>query len=89
MQEPKYVLSSGTKIRTHEALQPTTGMIIKQEYLDRRRPDAAGVLGGFVPGHGGDIYWVRHEDDKTVAVYGWMEFELVEADDGQRDSSNT
>lgn len=78
MEQPEYVLASGVKICTHEALHPTTGMLIKREYLDRRRPGATGTIKGYVAGHGGDIYWVEHEDDKSVSAYGWMEFELAE-----------
>lgn len=78
MTEPKYVLAEGIKICTHKTLYPITGMLIKQEYLDRRRPSTSGTIKGFVAGHGGDIYWVEHENDKSISVYGWMEFELTE-----------
>ncbi len=80
MNEPKCVLGVGTKIITSIALHPTTGLMVKPKYLEARRPSTAGIIQGFVPGHGGDIYWVEHEDE-SIAVYGWMEFELVDDED--------
>lgn len=77
MNEPKQVLGTGTRIRTHSTLGSIVGLIVKTEYLSARRANAFAVIGGFVPGHGGDVYWARH-DDSTVAVYGWPEFELVD-----------
>lgn len=75
MEEPKYVFNPGTKIVTHESLGPTTGMLIRQDYLDARQPNKKAVLGSYVGGHGGDVYWAKHEDG-TVSAYGWWEFEL-------------
>lgn len=74
MKEPRHILEAGTKVLTHQVLEPTTGMMIRQDYLDARRPNAKATLGDVVPGHGGDIYWARHEDG-SVAAYGWMDFE--------------
>ena len=51
-------------------------MLIKPQYLDARSPNALGVIAGCVPGHGGDIYWVKHPGG-TVAAYCWSEFELA------------
>lgn len=77
MNEPNEVLATGTKIQTHKQLEAPTGFIVKARYLEARRTNSFGVVGGFVPGHGGDVYWVRH-DDGEVAVYGFWEFELVQ-----------
>jgi hypothetical protein len=81
MEEPDQVLGAGTKVITHEVLGSITGMLVKQHHLDNRRPNTPGVIGGWVPGHGGDVYWVSHEDvpGKPIAVYCWTEFELVPA----------
>lgn len=76
MQEPESILSNGTRVRTDRTLGSTVGMLVKQQYLDARRSNAEGTIKGWVTGHGGDVYWVQH-DDGTVAAYGWMEFELV------------
>jgi hypothetical protein len=32
-----------------------------------------------VPGHGGDVWWVRHEDSGNVGAYGCDEMEPLEA----------
>lgn len=70
------VLSPGTEIRTHTQLESTRGMLIAEKHLLARRPGAVGVIGGYVPGHGGDVYWVRHGTEEIVAVYCFTEFEL-------------
>lgn len=80
MNEPKSVLGVGTKIITSIALHPTTGIMVKPKYFETRRPSTVGTIQGFVPGHGGDIYWVQHEDE-SIAVYGWQEFELADDED--------
>lgn len=74
MNEPEYILDRGTKIVTDKTLGSTAGILVKDEYLANRRPSAKGTILGFVPGHGGDIYWVQHEDE-SIAAYGWMEFD--------------
>ena len=54
---------------------------IKQEILDRRTPGIMGQVCGIVGGHGGDVYWVRHDGtEDTGSAYGWWEFELVQGD---------
>ena len=75
MEQPRTILKSGTKIRTHDKLERTGGMIIKQYHLDRhilvrilRRPDIVGTICGVVGG-GGDVYWVQHPTG--VAAYCW------------------
>jgi hypothetical protein len=77
MDEPREVLKSGTIIRTHDVLGGTTGLLIKPSYLAARRAGATGIIGGWVAGHGGDVYWVKHDDD-VVSAYGWREFEFAE-----------
>jgi len=76
MEEPEYILDNGTKVHTSKVLSSTSGITVKQHHLDARKPDTPGIIRGWVAGHGGDIYWVQHEDE-SVAAYGWMEFELV------------
>lgn len=77
MEEPKYILANGTRIITNDTLGPTTGMLITQKYLDARRPSTPGIVCGIVGGHGGDVYWVKHEVDGQSfgAAYCWSEFE--------------
>lgn len=57
----------GTPCRTTATLGSTTGMLIAQHRLDDRVPDTDGVTRGWVSGHGGDVWWVEHEDGTTGA----------------------
>lgn len=72
---PTYVLEPGTKIITDQVLGTTAGMMVRSDYLAARKPATKAVLGTYVGGHGGDVYWAKHEDG-TVSVYCWTEFEL-------------
>jgi hypothetical protein len=73
----------GKRIRTHEKLETTQGMLVAQRHLNGRRPNALGIIISWVPGHGGDAYWIRHvegpssADPSPVAAYCFTEFEFV------------
>jgi len=77
MQEPTKVLAPGTRVITNK-LHSTKGMLITAKHLDVRASGIKGTIRGYVPGHGGDIYWVEHDDTKEVGAYGWHEFDLLE-----------
>ena len=84
MKEPEYILKNGTKVRIHDTLESTAGFMIAVDFMNRRKPATKGIICGIVGGHGGDVYFVGHGEAKEghfqreqVAVYGWMEFELV------------
>lgn len=79
MNPPSHILKEGTRIVTHSTLEDTTGLWLPQQYLDSRAPSVQGTISGVVPGYGGDVYWVRH-DDGTSAVYCWTDFELEPAE---------
>ncbi len=65
----------GLKVRTNERLYRDTGAFcVKPKYLDARRPNAIGEVHSFIPGHGGDVWWVVHGED-DVAAYCFDEFE--------------
>lgn len=65
----------------------TLGYFVADRHLDARRIGAVGVVQQAVPGHGGDVVSVLHEDvpdgDDPVAVYchytSEVEFESPEA----------
>lgn len=61
------------RVRTTK-LEDTTGMLIQPKYLAARRSGKRGTVKGFVAGHGGDVWWVEHEDG-TVGAYCFTEFE--------------
>lgn len=88
MEEPKQILEHGFKVKINDILNPPTGMMIAQDFLERRTPGINGVILGYVPGHGGDVYWVFHGDSLDqativdgkidrgqVSAYGFWEFE--------------
>lgn len=77
MDQPAEILKNGTRIQVHNNLGDTKGMLIKEEILTRRTPGITGRICGIVGGHGGDVYWVRHDgEEDTGSAYGWWEFEL-------------
>jgi hypothetical protein len=70
-------VKSGLIVKTVTELGDTRGMFITPMCLERRRPNAVGTTLHWVPGHGGDVWWVKHEDGQ-VAPYVFNEFELAE-----------
>jgi len=54
----------------------TQGMMIKPEILARRKIGKQGVVKSYVPGHGGDVWFVKQ--DNGVAAYCFTEIEAVE-----------
>jgi len=81
MKEPSHVLPPGTHVQVHSELEAPRGILIKEDILQRRTPGIKGQVCGFVPGHGGDVYWVRHDgEENTGSAYGWWEFELSEGE---------
>jgi hypothetical protein len=55
-------------------LGDTKGMMIKKHRLDVRTIGAKGEVIGYVPGHGGDIWWIK-QDDGSIGAYVFDEFE--------------
>jgi hypothetical protein len=78
------VSTLGRKVCTNVVLyeHSTVGMIVRPEYLANRRASMDGVALSYVPGHGGDVWWVRHdiegETEPRIAVYCTNEFLIVE-----------
>lgn len=72
-------VKQGMKVRTTEAVNKpgaTRGMMISPKHLDVREAGVRGTVMGYVPGHGGDVWWVQHENG-VVAAYCFDEFETV------------
>lgn len=64
-------------------LESTNGMMINPRHLDLRREGAIGTVKGYVPGHGGDVWWVEHDSpakEPEVSAYCYTEFEPVAAE---------
>ena len=56
-------------------LESTDGMLIAEKNMQPRRIGATGTVAHHVPGHGGDVWIVQHEDSDDVAAYCFTEFE--------------
>jgi hypothetical protein len=65
------------RVRTVPELEDTVGIYLNPTYLWTRRPDRPGRVMSHVPGYGGDVWWVEH-DDGTVAFYQSCELVPVE-----------
>jgi hypothetical protein len=68
----------GMQVKTCSELLSTDGMMINPKHLVTRTVDALGTIKGYVPGHGGDVWWVEHEDG-SIAAYAFEEFEVADA----------
>lgn len=64
------------RVKTVDPLGDVTGMMVVATQLANRTAGKVGTVEGYVPGHGGDVWWVRHDDD-TVAPYTFDEFDEV------------
>ena len=64
------------RVRTVK-LGETTGMLIAEKHLNCRRAGVTGTVQHYVPGHGGDVWFVAH-DDGTVGAYRFTELEPVD-----------
>jgi hypothetical protein len=58
-------------------LGTTDGMLINQRHLTCRRTGITGVIDGWVPGHGCDVWWVRHDRSLDIGAYCFTEFMQV------------
>lgn len=67
-------IKAGINIVTNDSLESTRGMLVAERHLAARRPGIQGVIKCYVPGHGGDVWAIEH-DDGSVAVYVYTEFE--------------
>ena len=70
----------GLFVRTNDRVDDpgsTRGFLIKAKYVAARRAGAIGQVVQYVAGHGGDVWFVRHEDG-SVAVYGFPEMDKLE-----------
>jgi hypothetical protein len=44
------------------------GFLVKQKHIDARKAGIEGIYHGYVPGAGGDVWWVLHPD-QTIGAY--------------------
>jgi hypothetical protein len=64
-------LKAGTEVRVTQ-LDDAGGLIIHEKYITARRSGVAGVIQGYFPSHGGDVWAVKHADG-AIAAYSVSE----------------
>jgi hypothetical protein len=76
--ETKVLPNKGIRVKTKPNVGPSfemTAAFTSPKYVGARSPDKVGTYLGWVPGCGGDVWWVKHDDGST-AIY--MPEELVD-----------
>ncbi|OHB20143.1 MAG: hypothetical protein A2854_05010 [Parcubacteria group bacterium RIFCSPHIGHO2_01_FULL_56_18] len=66
----------GLRVKTTE-LGDTRGMTIVEKHLKVREEGVTGTITRHVPGHGGDVWFVRHDNSENVGAYSIDEMEPV------------
>ncbi len=67
--------SIGRPLRTKKRIVPKEkcgGFFVKNKHLDARKSNCYGTYIGYVPGAGGEVWWIEHEDG-TIAAYMYNE----------------
>ena len=70
-------VKAGLRVRIVK-LGKTTGMCIHPKHLDCRKAGVTGTVKGYVPGHGGDVWWVVHDDCEDEGAYALKEMEALQ-----------
>lgn len=55
-------------------LESTMGFIVREKHMKVRKTGVTGTVRCYVPGHGGDVWFIQH-DDGAIGAYGTDEFE--------------
>jgi hypothetical protein len=66
----------GLRVKTGP-LGDTKGMLIHEMHLKVRKADQTGIVRSFVPGHGGDVWFVYHSESDEIGAYSCDEFEAI------------
>lgn len=64
--------SIGTKVRIKAKIAPKEecgGFLVNEKYIQARKPKTNGVYVGYVSGAGGDLWWIKHDDDSEIGCY--------------------
>jgi hypothetical protein len=65
-------IKNGMRVKTTE-LGSAKGLTVKPRHLDCRKVGITGTVSGYVPGHGGDVWWVKHDESDEVGAYSVTE----------------
>ena len=69
----------GIPVKTTQKIMESNecrGFLVKDKHITCRRPNQKGIYRGSVPGAGGDLWWVEHEDG-TIGAYMYNEIEDI------------
>ncbi len=69
-------VKQGLKVKVAK-LDTTDGMMIAPHHLSCRSQGVTGTVKGYVPGHGGDVWFVEHDDSDDVGAYCFNELEVA------------
>jgi len=58
-------------------LETTDTMLVHEKNLSVRKAGLTGIVIGYVPGHGGDVFWVKHDGTNEIGAYSYTEFKKV------------
>ncbi len=58
-------------------LGETTGMTIAEKHLVVRKTGVTGTVLNYVPGHGGDVWFVKHDGCEEIGAYCFDELESL------------
>jgi len=70
------------------ALESTKGMTIHSKHLHPRALGVVGTVKSYVPGHGGDVWFVQHDHSTYVGAYRFTELTPAEPGRGQQNDSS-
>jgi hypothetical protein len=87
MKRPDPVLPQGTRVRTHDTLDPTEGLHVQPEHLRARTAGTSGTICGVVGVPWGDVYLISHAGAEVSAAYRHTEFELENEPEDQAKSA--
>jgi len=76
MDSPSTIPAIGTKLLVTE-LRDTRGFLVQPKHMSVRRAGETVTMKGWVPGHGGDVWWCKH-DNGDVGAYCFTELEFAE-----------
>ena len=61
-----------TKVKLFYTPEGAKGFLVQGKHIDARVPNTIGTYIGWVPGAGGDVWWIKHEDG-SVGAYEYTE----------------
>jgi hypothetical protein len=67
-------VKAGLRVKTIR-LEGIEGMLINPRHLTVRREGVTGTVKEWAPGHGGDVWFVQHDNSEEIGAYCFTELE--------------